>query len=312
MIRRNKPPKQSLGLQSLKVENFQAHEKSKLIFAPGINIVAGTSDSGKSSLIRALQWVATNKPSGNDFVNWNTNKTVKVTVITSDGRTITRTRGKKENSYTLDKQIFKSFGKNKVPQEIMDALQLDLINFQRTNKEPFLIFSSPSEVAKVINDIVDLTIIDKSQSNARKALMRVQRQIKSEKEQLEERKENLKNLAWIDSAQEALSKLENKYAKLVKTRRRYDSIDITLLRLQEVQEGIEELKKLKPAKKLIDQLIQKQQALTETSRKVDQLSSLLGELKTINPDIILLKKENKRLKDKLPNICPLCGGQFKK
>ena len=62
-------------LIQLVIENFQSHEKTALEFCSGINTIVGSSNSGKSAILRALYWVVYNKPGGFGFSShWNLDK----------------------------------------------------------------------------------------------------------------------------------------------------------------------------------------------------------------------------------------------
>ena len=54
-------------IKSLKIENFQSHKDSYLEFSNGINIISGKSNNGKTAILRALNWVITNRPQGIAF-----------------------------------------------------------------------------------------------------------------------------------------------------------------------------------------------------------------------------------------------------
>jgi exonuclease SbcC len=51
-------------ITQLNITNFQSHVKSVLKLSPGINVICGPSDSGKSAIIRGLRWVIENQPTG--------------------------------------------------------------------------------------------------------------------------------------------------------------------------------------------------------------------------------------------------------
>jgi exonuclease SbcC len=68
-------------IDSLSIQNFQSHEKTELEFDEGINIIIGQSDSGKSAILRALNWVVNNKPNGEAFKsNWGGDTKVKIII----------------------------------------------------------------------------------------------------------------------------------------------------------------------------------------------------------------------------------------
>lgn len=44
-------------IKKLVVDNFQSHEHTEVEFGPGLNVIVGPSDHGKSALVRALRWL---------------------------------------------------------------------------------------------------------------------------------------------------------------------------------------------------------------------------------------------------------------
>src|SRR3972149_6012740 len=54
-------------LKSLRVKNFQSHRDSLIKFSPGVNVLVGDPQNGKTAILRALNLVRTNRPSGFRF-----------------------------------------------------------------------------------------------------------------------------------------------------------------------------------------------------------------------------------------------------
>jgi DNA repair protein SbcC/Rad50 len=146
-------------LERLVIVNFQTHRKLKIDFDPKITVIAGPTDSGKSSVIRALQWIAFNRPAGTAFVRHGRYRAVARLVI--DGQRVVRRRGKGENSYELSGKPFKAFGSD-VPGEISDVLNLSEINFQGQHDSPFWLSETAGQVGRNLNEIVNLDVIDRS------------------------------------------------------------------------------------------------------------------------------------------------------
>ena len=138
------------------IRNFQKYKSYKLKLDRFVTTIVGPSDIGKSAILRALQWVALNKPRGNSFIRAGEEQ-ASVT-LRVDKRTITRTRGK-HNTYTLDQERFAAFG-NDVPTEISNLLNLSELNFQGQHDPAFWFSNSPGEVSKQLNQIVDLSVMD--------------------------------------------------------------------------------------------------------------------------------------------------------
>jgi exonuclease SbcC len=54
-------------IKSAKIRNFESWKEADIEFHPGINVIIGESDEGKSGLIRALRLNTENKPRGFDY-----------------------------------------------------------------------------------------------------------------------------------------------------------------------------------------------------------------------------------------------------
>lgn len=171
-------------IQSISIRNFQAHRCTKLEFAPGVNAIAGASDQGKSSIIRALRWVVENRPAGDSFrSNFAGEQDTEVAVETTDGETVTRTKGPKTNSYSINGKELKAMGQS-VPEEVSAALQLGLVNFQHQMDAPFLLSLGSSKLSQYLNEVAGLDAIDRATSNIRKRILgnsQDQRTIKAQK-----------------------------------------------------------------------------------------------------------------------------------
>ena len=48
-------------IKSVEFQNFQSHKKTILEFVPGVNIIVGLSDAGKSAVMRAIKWCLKNQ-----------------------------------------------------------------------------------------------------------------------------------------------------------------------------------------------------------------------------------------------------------
>lgn len=161
-------------IKSLTVRNFQSHQESRLDFAPGVNVIVGDSDSGKSALLRALYWIRENRPTSTEYIRNGSGTegkrgakrlgTAEASIeIQRGGRniTITRTRGQDVNQYMVANEPFNALGKD-VPAEVTNALKLDKINIQKQIDLPYLILETPGQVAATFNRFTNLDRIDEA------------------------------------------------------------------------------------------------------------------------------------------------------
>jgi len=88
-------------IKRITLKNFQNHKNTVVDFSDGINIIVGSSDSGKSAILRAINWVMHNKPTRVDFVT-NGEKETLACVEFNDGNKITRIKGGDKNSVILE------------------------------------------------------------------------------------------------------------------------------------------------------------------------------------------------------------------
>ena len=215
------------------LSNFESHQHTVIEFDQNMTVLVGTSDHGKSAIIRALYWVAFNRPAGDEFRSFGS-KLTKVEVVT-DVAKITREKGDKLNRYTLEalkdgsKLHFNGFGQS-VPEEIKQALNLKDINFKTQFDDNFLLPPiSSGEVARQINQFVDLDVIDR-------ALANISAEYRNLNNQIEEHKTDAKALnEEIETKYANLENAENDLVKLEKVRVKLEKVIEKELQLQSIE-----------------------------------------------------------------------------
>lgn len=152
-------------IKSLILRNFQSHKKTKLEFTPGINWIVGSSDSGKSAIMRSLRWNWFNKPTGFSFRSyWAEKDKTEVTVEHTDGSVIKRIRGTSDNKYEVNGSPLISFG-NDAPELVAETADVNDLNIQQQGDAPFLLSMNAPEVARFLNGVANLTVIDDAHTN---------------------------------------------------------------------------------------------------------------------------------------------------
>ena len=300
-------------IKSIELKNFQSHKQSKLTFDKGINVIIGSSDSGKSAILRALNLVINNKPNGDSYrSDWGGDTYVEVDF---GNAIIRRTRTSKENEYALDDSYFKALG-GKVPEEIEEAISMNDINMQYQLDAPFLLNETSGQVAQRLNKAVNLDIIDEVNKKIASKEREVKTYIKSEENRIQEYENEYSLYYEIDEIEKSVKKLEidcvdidkfkNDLFVLQNLKQQYDTLLPNILILQE------NIKKHTKLKKCFESLIKQENEIQDIKNKIaiffnaknsyNLLTRNILQYNTnikINTDII---KSLKNLKDKESNI----------
>lgn len=85
-------------IRKVKIKNFQSHEDTEVELDEHFNVIVGESNQGKTSILRAIRWVAENKPSGKGFVRDGESEAY-VEITLQNGTIICRKVNAKENKY---------------------------------------------------------------------------------------------------------------------------------------------------------------------------------------------------------------------
>lgn len=197
--------KAKVFIEKIVLENFQSHENTAIEFEEGFNVIVGETNSGKTSILRALQWVLYNTPKGSDFIRTGADE-CSVTLYLSNGFRIIRkrTRDNAGEYIVVDgsgaSQVYKGFG-NSMPIEVYNAHQMPPVmltkdtmvslNMATQLEGPFLISMNPSDKANAIGRIIGSQVLDDAIKEASKDVSNLNREVTSMKKQITQ-KENEK------------------------------------------------------------------------------------------------------------------------
>jgi len=207
-------------IKKLLVQNFQSHEESELELHPGVNILSGQSDSGKTALLRALDWALNNKPQGDDFRREGSDTTE--VHVDMDTHLVKRWKRKTvDNCYgLLDKaeaddedggyEEFKAFGAS-VPGDIAEAVNMMAINWQRQLDAPFLLSNTSGEVARMLNQIVRLDVIDTALSRISAMVRDNAADARTAEGTLKRLEQDEEGFAYLDGLEPQVEEVEQKF-----------------------------------------------------------------------------------------------------
>lgn len=203
--------------ERLRLVNFQKHKDIRIVFAaPGVTTIVGPSDRGKSAIIRALRWLLQNRPTNSRMRRrGKDNATIDADCVVTlwvDGRKVTRSRGEKVNSYTLDDKEYNALGRD-VPPPIAQLGNMGEANFQRQLDQPYWFTESGPQVATKLNAIVNLEIIDSVLDSLSGKVRHARAAVSVAQERYDAALAAKEALAFVKPLMAELGSLEDAYAK---------------------------------------------------------------------------------------------------
>lgn len=298
-----------MTLTRLQIRNFQCHEDLTIELSPGITVLSGDTEAGKSAVLRSLKWLVSNSPQGIGFIRGGAEKvTVSLTFLNSSlsnstlsnssnskatappkaittplsssassaasppPTTVIRVRSSKINQYRLNKKRYKAFG-TKVPEEVVQVLNLSELNFQGQHDPPFWFFLTAGQVSKELNAIVNLDLVDGTLSNVLKQVRNKRAEVELTRQRLRQAEADREELADVP--------------QLVAEYRRLQSLQQDLAESQ--QKHVVLTRSLDNARKYAAERDRLAQAISATGNDRARLDSIASEL-------IAKRKRRRKLK----------------
>ena len=228
-------------IEAIKLNNFQSHKVSELSFHPGVNVITGRSDSGKTAIFRALRWLVFNSPRGKGFIRHGAEECAVTLWVGNEWVERGYISGKNLYQWSLDLTAFTAFGSG-VPEEIEKFLNITEINLQSQLDAPFLLSESASGVARHFNDVANLDVIDTATSNVNKWEVRVRRTVADLEEKENTLKTKLKTYEGLDALEkelDAAEALDNRIKALYRDIADLERVKDSLAKVQEQMASLE-------------------------------------------------------------------------
>jgi DNA repair exonuclease SbcCD ATPase subunit len=279
-------------ISSISIKNFQSHEDNSLEFLPGVNVIVGSSDSGKTAILRALNWVIYNRPSGLSYISyWNRDKKKQPVDFTSVSINIGdwlihRIRSSEFNGYEIDNdesndagapfQSLEAIGTD-VPEEISKTFNLTEVNIQRQMDAPFLLSESSSEVARFFNRTIRLDLIDRVLSNAETMRRRIAKDIIETNTLIDDLEEEMSRYSWIEDACLEIQKAEKRKDRIENNSNKISELEDLVNAGEEYKEKINKLSYVEKASGEINKIIAKKKDYDDLKSKINGLESFLSD-----------------------------------
>lgn len=218
-----------LEIKDVVIKGFQSHKESGFTLSPGLTVITGPSDAGKTAVIRALRWLAFNEPQGEGFLYTvrNADGSIKeqeeqaeVTVNFENGVSITKTRRKGKTTY-IHSLYPEPWEKAEVPPEIKEALGLvkqtygdnfeTCLNFAFQLDPPFLLSETGGTGAKVLGKLAGTEVVDKAIGAVNKRTHNTRTELSQADKQIGQIDVELLEYLEVDDHYTTLEELETRF-----------------------------------------------------------------------------------------------------
>lgn len=210
-----------LKIDKVILQNLQSHVETCLDLSPGLNVVTGNSESGKTAMLRGDRLLVENKPLGTAWVRKDKNDepvgTLVVTHFYNNGYQVSRVRGKSVNRYIVTSPDgttvnLEGFG-DKVPEEVLavtgirPAVFFDdgkgnrfapVLNFAFQMDAPFLISETGSLAAKVFGKLAGSELVDAALDDLNKDIHDAQRRKRNAEDEIQQKDLLLQQYEGLD------------------------------------------------------------------------------------------------------------------
>lgn len=287
-------------IKSIKIRNFQALSNLELELSPRVNVIHGQSDSGKTAVIRALNWVIDNKPNGFEFrrdprKNQQGKKPLgkkvgtECSIVIEEGE-ITRLRNEATgedafNGYILPDDSEREALKGEVPEEVSRLLNISRYNIQMQHDPIFMLTDSPGEVARKINEITRMDVIDVVRKRCDGIISEAKTQMDLLSKQIDEEQEQLNQLGYLEDVNKRVTELEQLDKQLKAVEIKLQSIGKLINEIEVISYGIEVLEDWLSAEEPLVELLELIEQYNNVNDRHSRLTRLVQEIKVLEEQI---------------------------
>lgn len=300
-------------IQRLRLSHFQNHSATQIDFAPGVTVITGPSDQGKSAIIRAINWVLFNRPSGDGFRQEGFDEVRAA--LTLDNATITRLRTKKQNLYrrNMDGTALEFAAlRTDVPEEIRAAANIADAQVHNQHDPIFLLQDSPGEVAKKLNTLVGLDL-DAMFARANRIVNDAKQTEQTASAQAEKITQELTAYAYLEGVEPLIAALEAKETERTQVQARAQALRTAIRTAESSQARLDKFPDPAPLQAEADALQKKLARATELRASAQELRTAAADVRGLNEDLTAhdadLAEDTARLAEikTALKVCPTCS-----
>ena len=150
----------------VKINNYQIIKEAELEFKPGVTVIIGSSNNGKSSVIRAIESAINNK-GGSDFINYDA-ESCEVTIEDLGQKIIwSKNLNSTKSYYDINGQVLNKIGQKQLDEvgQLLNMSEVQInndkfrLNFWKQLDYPFLVGKTHYQLFDFISKSKDQEII---------------------------------------------------------------------------------------------------------------------------------------------------------
>jgi exonuclease SbcC len=226
-----------------------------------MNVITGTSDSGKSAIMRAMLWALKNRPSGEAFKSWDaTDKDIVDVAMEFDSDWFIKSRVNGKNKYETEAGFFEAL-RSDVPEPVQLIANMTDYNIQTQFDKYFMLQDSPGDRAKKLNELVGLDIIDRVFKKLNSKVVTTNQEIKRIQTTISTTQTEIDQLQNLSAIESIVNKLSNDISEYEESCQIKESLRESIQNLHEISDKIKNRSTLLHAEKPHHLLVNKIEGL---------------------------------------------------
>lgn len=246
------------GYMKVKIKNYQAIKDATLEFNKGLTAIIGTTNAGKSSIIRAIESAINNK-AGNGFINYDA-KECQVIIEAGDNVVEWSKKTTGAGTYTLNGSTITKIGRsqNEEVAAILNMQEVQVnenkirLNFWKQMEYPFLVGYTPNQLFNFISKSSEQEYIKQFQETKQGELKSIDGEIKKSYTAIDIRNDDiLQTKSKINTLEVYLKVDSNELKQLVEFE---EALNETINKIDKINTTIEETTHslVGPSKKVVE------------------------------------------------------------
>jgi len=297
------------------IDNYQIIKHGEILFRPGITLITGSSNNGKSSIFKAYKQIIYNL-SGNTYINQNADK-CRLS-LENDNYKIIYNKTKTKSSYEIitneGSLSFDKLGVNQIP-EIKDLVHIDKnlhYNFWEQLEKPFLINKTNREQFLLLQESPISSNLLNIQENIKSDIKVLKDDLLVKQGSLNVINDNILEEEKILANSDAINNLVDNVSILMGTYNKSVTIKNNLTKLNSIDSELEKIKEIVDIK-FESTMEESYNKFASVKEKISNLTSISISIDNINVEYNNTSNNLDIVSNIINNkfkVCPVCGQEI--